>query len=141
MTAFTWVQQYLCPAFGFVDSDEVSVGSSWLTRFLVPLCLLCRLAYRRYVVALPPSSWGTLALRVNVLDEDAGLFSVRGDVEELYVTRMVGEFEVVHVEKLVATIHSTELRDYRVDWDRIEANWASSLIGDALDGEQNKCDT
>ena len=30
-----------------------------------------------------------------MLDEDAGLFSVRGDVEELYVTRLVGEFEVV----------------------------------------------
>jgi hypothetical protein len=56
---------------------------------------MCRIADRRYVVALPPSSWSTLTLRVNVLDEDAGLFSVRGDVEELYVTRMVGEFEVV----------------------------------------------
>ena len=83
MTAVTWLQHYFCPATGFADSDEVSMGSSWFTRFLVPLCLLCTFADRRYVVALPPSSWGALALRVNVLDEDAGLFSVRGDVEEL----------------------------------------------------------
>jgi hypothetical protein len=76
MTALTWLQHYFCQASGFADSDEVSMGSSWFTRFLVPFCLLCRLADRRYGVALPPSSWGTLALRVAVLDEGVGLLSV-----------------------------------------------------------------
>ena len=37
MTTFTWLQHYFAPETGFANNAEVSLGSSWLTRLLVPL--------------------------------------------------------------------------------------------------------
>ena len=77
---------------------------------LAPLCFVHTLASGRYLIAVPPSSWGASVLSVAVLDEGVGLFSATGDVEELYVARLEGGARGRSVEKFVAKLQLVESR-------------------------------